>query len=120
MEEKGSGQDKAKYFFIGGLLGAAATLLLAPKSGRETRDFIATKAREGKQFIKDETHEVQETFTERKEKLRSEAMEILNKAKDMTKKEKDIILSAIDAGREAYREERKAQEESSSEEKAET
>jgi len=40
-------------FTLGAIAGAAVALLLAPASGRETREFIGEKAREGVRKAKD-------------------------------------------------------------------
>ena len=51
MNEKDESNERFKYFIIGGLIAASAALLFAPKSGRETRGYLADKAKEGKDFI---------------------------------------------------------------------
>ena len=43
MEERNEALDRMKYFFFGGIIGALAAILFAPKSGRETREMIASK-----------------------------------------------------------------------------
>ena len=40
-------------FLLGAIAGAAVGLLLAPASGRETREFLGEKAREGIRKAKD-------------------------------------------------------------------
>ena len=35
-----SSGDKLIYFMVGGFVGASVALLLAPRSGEETRDFL--------------------------------------------------------------------------------
>jgi len=40
-------------FVLGAVAGAAAALLLAPATGRETREFLGEKAREGVRKAKD-------------------------------------------------------------------
>ena len=46
MGEEASTSEKALYLMLGAMMGAAAALLLAPRSGEETRQIIASKARE--------------------------------------------------------------------------
>jgi len=106
MEEKNHSNDRLKYFMIGGAIGAVATLFLAPKSGKETRDFLVTKAQEGKEAVEGGIRKGQETIAEQREKLASEAKDLIDKARDMSKREKEIILAAIEAGRKAYQEEK--------------
>jgi gas vesicle protein len=95
MNEKDGSNEKFKYFVLGGLIAASAALLFAPKSGRETRGYLSDKAKEGKDFIYREAQETGTKIIDGKEKIRSEAMEILKRAKDISQKEKDTILDAL-------------------------
>jgi gas vesicle protein len=83
-------------FFLAGLgIGAALALLFAPQSGKETRDLIAQKANEGKDYV-----------TNRSRELREQADELVEKGKDRLAKEKERVSAAYEAGRQAYREEK--------------
>ena len=49
-KEEGSGAGSILLAFIlGAVSGAAVALLYAPASGRETREYLGEKAREGKE-----------------------------------------------------------------------
>ena len=50
--------EKLIWFLAGAAVGAAAALLLAPKSGREMRRLIGEKAGEGRDYLKDTGREV--------------------------------------------------------------
>ncbi|HOP85909.1 MAG TPA: YtxH domain-containing protein [Syntrophorhabdaceae bacterium] len=82
-------------FFIGGLIGAGIALLVAPKSGVETRKQIKEFAEEAK--------EKAETYIEKVKEKASTAME---KGKEFLAKEKSIIKSAVEAGKEAFEKEK--------------
>jgi gas vesicle protein len=83
-------------FFLAGLgIGAALALLFAPQSGRETRDLIAQKANEGKDYV-----------TNRSRELRAQADDLVEKGKDRLAKEKERVSAAYEAGRQAYKEEK--------------
>lgn len=83
-------------FFLAGLgIGAILALLLAPKSGKETRDYIAQKAEEGKDYVRTKTEE-----------LRQQAEEAVEKGKDLVTKQKDLLSAALEAGKQAYQEEK--------------
>jgi gas vesicle protein len=46
-------------FFLAGLgIGAVVALLLAPRSGKETREFIVQKAEEGRDFVVSKSEEI--------------------------------------------------------------
>jgi hypothetical protein len=46
MSQEASTGEKALYLMLGAMIGAATALLLAPRSGVETRKLLLTKARE--------------------------------------------------------------------------
>jgi gas vesicle protein len=82
-------------FFIGGLVGAGVALLLAPRSGRETRERIRGLADE----VKEKAGEVAEQVKER-------ATTALEKGKEVLEEKKSVIAKAIEAGKEAYEKEK--------------
>jgi gas vesicle protein len=108
--ENGGSDHRFRFFVYGGILGTLATLLLAPKSGKETREMLADKAHEGKETVERGIRRAKETVVETKESLQAEAEDLLEKAKNLTKREKETILAAIEAGKAAYREEKRAHE----------
>jgi gas vesicle protein len=52
-KESGSGGTILIAFVLGAIAGAAVALLTAPATGRETREFIGEKTREGVRKAKD-------------------------------------------------------------------
>jgi gas vesicle protein len=83
-------------FFLAGLgIGAILALLFAPKSGKETRDYIAQKAGEGTDYVKTKSEE-----------LRKQAEEVVDKGKDLVQKQKELLSAALEAGKQAYQEEK--------------
>jgi gas vesicle protein len=47
MSDNNNGRDLLAGFIIGGLIGLALGVLFAPKSGKETREEIISKVKEG-------------------------------------------------------------------------
>ncbi len=41
------------FFVLGGLAGASLALLLAPRAGRETRQMVAARIREGERYARE-------------------------------------------------------------------
>ena len=83
-------------FFLAGLgIGAVLALIFAPQSGKETRELIAQKATEGRDYV-----------TTRSRELRDQAGDLVEKGKDRLSKEKERVSGAYDAARQAYREEK--------------
>ena len=95
MAEDSRVTEKALYFVLGGLIGAAVALLLAPRSGEETRRFIAKKTREGAEFIASRTQTVAE-----------KAGDIIDRGKEALQQQRDQLTAALEAGKQAYREEK--------------
>jgi gas vesicle protein len=74
-------------------IGVGAALLLAPKSGRETRELLKDKADEGKEYLK-----------RRGSALREDASDLIDRGKGAIDRQKDTVSDAVDAGKQAYRE----------------
>ena len=73
-------------FLVGAVAGAAVALLYAPATGRETREFLGEKAREG----------------------RERATEAAAKGREAINLGRETLSHAIDRGREAYQQARSA------------
>lgn len=84
--------NKFSYFFLGLGLGVAAGLLFAPKSGPETRDILRSKADEGKEYLRRRSTEV-----------RDQAADALERGKSTVARQKDNLVAAVEAGKQAYR-----------------
>ena len=95
MSEETGSAEKALFFVLGAFIGAATALLLAPRSGEETRKMIASKARESAEFMADGTRSVAEKTTT-----------YLDKGKEVLQQQRDQLAAALEAGKQAYREEK--------------
>ncbi len=89
MAEEGS---KFSYFAFGLGLGLAIGVLFAPKSGEETRDFIRSKADEGKEYLK-----------RRSDELRDQAGDLVDRGRTVINRQRDNLSAAVEAGKQAYR-----------------
>jgi gas vesicle protein len=89
--------SKVSYFLVGLGIGAAVGILFAPKSGEETRDYLTSKADEGREYAQRKARE-----------LRERAEDLIERSKEIMSKQKDDISSAVDAGKETYKREAKA------------
>jgi|SRR6478736_5470969 len=81
-------------WFLAGLgLGALVGVLYAPKSGKETRDTILQSATEGREYL-----------SNRGQEFKGQVDQWVKKGKDTVTRSRDQITSAVEAGRQAYRE----------------
>ena len=71
-------------FLVGAVAGAAVALLYAPATGRETREFLGEKAREG----------------------RERATEAAAKGREVIGRGRETVATAIERGRDAYQQAR--------------
>jgi gas vesicle protein len=71
-------------FILGAVSGAALALLYAPAAGRDTRDFLGEKAREG----------------------RDRAAAAAGKGREYLNQGRETLTNAIERGREAYQQAR--------------
>ena len=71
-------------FILGAVSGAAVALLYAPTTGRETRELLSERAREG----------------------RETAAEAATKGREILKQGRETVATAIERGREAYQQAR--------------
>jgi gas vesicle protein len=79
-------------FFLGGFIGAAVALLVAPKAGRETRQQIKGAAENVKVKAEDYHKQVKETVTS-----------ALEHGKGLVIEKKQLIAKAVQEGIEAYK-----------------
>ncbi|HUY15167.1 MAG TPA: YtxH domain-containing protein [Terriglobia bacterium] len=91
----GNGGSKFAFFLAGLGVGAILALLLAPGSGEETRQMIGQKANEGRDYVSNKSKE-----------FRQQAEGIVEKAKDLVTQQKEQLSAALEAGKQAYQEER--------------
>ena len=100
------------YFAIGALLGAAAALLFAPKSGRELRQDVADATRKGVDRARETGSQLSARAGEYYETASTRAGELAASARDAVSRRGELVGSAIEAGRQAYRDEKRRTESS--------
>ena len=94
MSEENCG-SKVGFFLAGLGIGAVMALLFAPRSGKETRDMIVQKAEEGRDFV-----------VSKSEEIRKQAEDAVEKGKDLVSKQKELLSAALEAGKQAYQDEK--------------
>lgn len=86
--------SKVTYFLVGLGVGALVGVLFAPKSGEETREYLAKRADDGRDYAQRKARE-----------LRERADDLIERGKDAASRGKDSISAVVEGAREAYRRE---------------
>lgn len=105
-------------FLIGLALGAGVALLLAPRSGEETRRGIARQARRAQEAARDFVEDVSGTVADKFDEVRATVGERIDATLDAVDDKKRRVSSAFHAGRAAAREARGELEQRIAESKA--
>ncbi len=84
MSSNNNGSSVMIAFVVGALTGAAVALLFAPASGEDTREYLAKKAREGK----------------------DKAREAMDQGREYYEHQREQLVTAVDRGREAFQQAR--------------
>ena len=81
-------------FILGGLIGAAVALLVAPKSGRQTREQLKDIAQEARERVKDMTQDAKERAEDYYEQAKSKMSDAKQKGSDVFHHKKPETESA--------------------------
>ena len=92
-----NGGSKVSFFLAGLGIGALVGILFAPKSGEETREYLTSKADEGRDYAQRKARE-----------LRERAEDLIERSKEIMDRQKEGVAAAVEAGKDAYRREAKA------------
>ena len=89
MDDNGGG--KFFYFLTGVGIGALIGVLFAPSSGVLTREVLASKAEEGRDYV-----------LRKGLKVRDQATGYVERGKEVMTEQRDHLAAAVDAGKQAY------------------
>jgi gas vesicle protein len=102
-------------WFLAGLgVGALVGILYAPKSGRETREDIASGAREGADYVRSKSKQAadyagdlydkgRQYATDYTDRGRQQWGEFVERGRNIVNEQTSRVSAAVQAGREAYR-----------------
>ncbi|MBY0503765.1 MAG: YtxH domain-containing protein [Bryobacteraceae bacterium] len=95
--------NDAFLFLVGAGLGVGLGILLAPKSGRETREAIRDGIAEGQDYLARQSRVVERDVSRKASHLAGQASDFVEKGKEAIEGYGSSVAAAVDAGREAYR-----------------
>lgn len=101
---------RVTYLLVGAGIGAVVALLFAPKSGHELRGDIADATRKGIDRTRDAATQLGERATDYYEGAREKAGEVATAARDAAQRRGGSFSAALEAGKQAYREEKRKTE----------
>lgn len=93
-ERSGDAASYLGWFFLGAIAGAAAALLLAPKTGQEARELLTEH---GQEWFK--------KAQEAAEDAQGKAGDLLGKSREYFEEQRNRLVGAFEAGRSAMKEE---------------
>lgn len=123
--EEAGASSKLTYLIIGGGIGAVLALLFAPKSGQELREDITVATKKGiekskeaagqlqeaagdyYEVTREKASELYETAQEKAGELGEKASELGEKAMSAATQTANPFSAAIEAGKEAYQDEKR-------------
>ncbi len=94
------------YFVMGGAVGAVVALLFAPKAGRELREDIADATRKGVDQARETGAQLGAKAGEYYGAAASKAGDLAASAREAASRRGETLSAAIEAGKQAYREEK--------------
>jgi gas vesicle protein len=101
-ERNGGASGVVLSFLVGALSGAALAILFAPRSGRETRELLGERLRE----TSERGREAGEKALQKGREAAEDAARYLDRQRDALEKRRERLASAVEAGRQAYRDEK--------------
>ena len=103
QDDRGAGTSGVVLsFLLGALSGAALAVLFAPRSGRETREMLGERLRE----TAERGRRLGEQAVEKGRAAAEDASGYLDRQREALEKRRDRLAAAVDAGRQAYRDEK--------------
>jgi gas vesicle protein len=92
------------WFLVGLGIGAAAGVLYAPKAGHETREDLASSAKEGSEYVRERSRKAAEKVTDFADRGRDQLNEYVDRGKEAVDRGRSQWNQYVDRGRQAVSE----------------
>ncbi|HEV3201368.1 MAG TPA: YtxH domain-containing protein [Bryobacteraceae bacterium] len=83
-----SSSNTLAWFLTGAIIGATAAILYAPKSGRDTRQYLSNKTQQGREAVTETSKDIADAgkeMFERGRKLVEDAAELFERGRKLVK-----------------------------------
>src|SRR5690349_14982694 len=94
--------SKANIFLIGAGVGAIVALLFAPQSGKELREDISDTAKRSVEYANSSMKQVKDGAAQIYKAGYDKAADLIAASKGIIEEQKEIVATALDAGKKAY------------------
>ena len=87
-EQQDQGVSRVAWFVTGAVIGAAVAILYAPKSGKDTRKYLADKGQQGREAVESASENIVDTsreMFERGRKLVEDAAELFERGRKLVR-----------------------------------
>ena len=84
-EQQDDSVSRIAWFFTGALIGATIAILYAPKSGKDARQYVAEKTKQGKEAVGDNILDASRDMFERGRKLVEDASELFERGRKIVR-----------------------------------
>jgi gas vesicle protein len=87
-ESQDESVSRLAWFLTGAIIGATVAILYAPKTGKETRQFISERAQAGKEAVTDTTSDIVESgkeMFERGQRIVDDAAALFDRGRKMVR-----------------------------------
>ena len=107
-------QSSGFSWFLAGLgIGALVGVLFAPKAGKETRENLASSAREGSEYLRQRSREAADQMNQFVDRSKAQVTEYVDRGRaqwddfviqgrQFVNEQTGKVAAAVDAGKEAY------------------
>ena len=97
-EEKSNAGITLLTFILGAASGAAVALLYAPASGRDTREYLSERARQGREQAASAAGKARDLVEQGRQSVNT----VVEQGRQTIEQGKHTLASALEQGREAY------------------
>jgi gas vesicle protein len=87
-DEQDQSVSRIAWFFTGAVIGATVAILYAPKSGKDTRQYISNRAQEGREAVESASGDIVDASREmfdRGRKLVEDAAELFERGRKLVR-----------------------------------